>query len=386
MKKMEFTKYLLSTLVGFAVLGGQARAEEPGTEAMTDAASGQTVAQQLHMDKSGNPATDWMVDVASRLQVHGYAQGWFYAQHAGGKNTNTFLCRRTLLWANARITDRWSFQFMHDFNSVVQEYYTDFRVTRNNLLTVRLGQFKTALTIENPLSPTLLETVDVCAESVTFLTGCGSDPLNGVQFGRDQGISLFGETDNKKFRYELQVLNGTGVNIKDRNNKKDVIARLEVRPVAGLNICATGQLGTGNALVDKPVFNPELGIGEDYRRDRWSVGFNYKSPAFNCHGEYVAGKDGKVSSQGAYCTGSARLAALSNQRAVDFVWSYDYFNFNKSLDMDMHKVVTGFQYWFFKQCRFQAQYVYRNANTDYRSFFEHGANHQFICQMQVRFN
>jgi hypothetical protein len=271
---------------------------------------------------------------------------------------------------------------MHDFNSVVQEYYTDFRITRNTGLTIRFGQFKNALSYENPLSPTAMEAIDVYSEGVTYLTGCGSDPLNGVQYGRDQGISLFGETKNKKFRYELQIVNGQGINVKDKNNQKDLIARMELRPVKGLNLCATGQLGKGNALIANPIFNPSIQEGENYTRNRWTAGFDYKSRPFNVHGEYLWGQDGNIHSRGAYVTGSIAIVP----QKCDIVGSYDYFNFNTTLNQDMHKAIIGFQYWFFKKCRFQAQYVYKTANTNYSTFFERGANHQLICQMQVRFN
>ena len=351
-------------------------------ETARDGELGATLAQQLHATKSGNSDIDWLADVADRIQLHGYAQGWYYYQRAGGKNTNTFLCKRTLLWANARITDRWSFLFMHDFNSVVQEYYTDFRITNTNALTVRFGQFKNALSYENPLSPTAMETIDVYSEGVTYLTGCGSDPLNGVQYGRDQGISLFGETNDKSFRYELQVMNGSGINVRDKNNKKDVIARLEYRPAKGLNICATGQLGTGCALISNAVFNPTLNAGDDYKRNRWTIGADYKSVPFNVHGEYLEGKDGDVTSRGAYVTGSIAIVP----KKWDIVASYDYFNFNTAQKQDMHKAVIGLQYWFFKKCRFQLQYVYKNADTNYSTYFNRGDVHQLICQMQVRFN
>lgn len=351
-----------------------------------DGNTGETLAQQLNIQKTGNDATDWVADVASRIKLHGYAQGWYIADHANGKNSNTFLCKRTLLWANAQITPRWSFLFMHDFNSVVQEYYTDFRVTNNNLLTIRFGQSKTGLTFENPLSPTSMETIDVYSEGVTYLTGCGSDPLNGVQYGRDQGLFIFGETDNKTLRYELDVVNGSGINVKDKDNQKNVIGRLEVRPFKGMNLVATGQLGHGTALVSNPVFNPTLVAGQLYKRDRWSFGFDYKSKCFNVHGEYIWGKDGDVTSDGAYLTGNTPLANFKNNTSLDFVWSYDYFNFNKDNNMDMHKVVAGLQYWFFKKCRFQVQYVYKSAVTDYRTFFNHSADNMIMCQMQVRFN
>ena len=295
----------------------------------------------------GESAPDWMKDVSDRIQLHGYAQGGYTYTHLGGKNTNSFNIKRVLFWANAQITDRWSFLFMHDFSSVVQEFYTDFRITRNKALTVRLGQFKNCLSLENPLSPTAMEAIDVYSEGVTFLTGCGSDPLMGVQYGRDLGLSLFGETNNGKLRYELQIMNGQGINRKDGNNFKDFIGRIEYRPVKGLNLVATGQIGRGhNILTDgkTSVYNPGITIGQNYKRNRWTVGADYKSPFINIHGEYLEGYDGNVTSRGA-----------------------------------------GLQYWFFKKCRFQVQYVYKSAYVSDNQFI-HGANHAVMCQIQVRFN
>jgi hypothetical protein len=64
--------------------------------------------------------------------------------------------------------------------------------------------------------------------------------------------------------------------------------------------------------------------------------------------------------------------------------------------MDQHKAILGFQYWFYKNCRFQVQYVYKSASLQDHSFvtpggdvvnskvFTHGANHAILCQMQVR--
>ncbi len=332
----------------------------------------------------GEKAPDWMKDVADRIQLHGYAQGGYTFTHKGGKNTNTFDIKRVLFWANARITDRWSFLFMHDFSSVVQEFYTDYRLTRNKALTVRLGQFKNGLSLENPLSPTAMEAIDVYSEGVTFLTGCGSDPLMGVQYGRDLGLSLFGETNDGKLRYELEVMNGQGINRKDGNNTKDFIGRLEFRPVKGLNLVATGQIGRGhNILTDgkTSVYNPTIVNGQNYKRNRWTAGFEYKSKAFNAHGEYLEGYDGDVVSRGAYLTGAVPLGTPK----VEFVGSYDFFNYNTSLGQDQHKAIAGLQYWFFKKCRFQLQYVYKSAYIAGNQFV-HGANHAVMCQMQVRFN
>ena len=90
----------------------------------------------------------WVKELTSRIQLHGYAQGGYNYTHQNGTNTNTFELKRVLFWADAQITDRWSFLFMHDFSSVVQEFYTDFRISKDNALTVRLGQFKHSYSME----------------------------------------------------------------------------------------------------------------------------------------------------------------------------------------------------------------------------------------------
>ena len=118
------------------------------------AAMGQASQPPQEQKKKEKP--EWLKELTSRITLNGYAQaGWSY-QNPNNKATNAYNLKRTLLWAKARITDRWSFLFMHDFSSVVQEFYTDYRLSKNNELTVRLGQFKHAYSMENPLSPTKL--------------------------------------------------------------------------------------------------------------------------------------------------------------------------------------------------------------------------------------
>ncbi len=343
--------------------------------------------------KEDTEKNNWLKDISSRIKLHGYAQAGYTYSRQGGQDKNTFDLKRVLFWAEAKITDRWSFLFMHDFSSVVQEYYTDYRITKNKALTVRFGQFKNGLSLENPLSPTSMEAIDVYSEAVTFLTGCGSDPLLGVQYGRDLGLSLFGETNDGKFRYELDVMNGQGINKKDQNNFKDIIARLEFRPIEGLNLVATGQVGRGHAVsssIYNPgiYYNPTTKVGADYKRNRWTAGFDYKSKALNMHGEYLEGWDGAAHSWGAYLTGAVPLAHFGSPelgKKLELVGSYDFFNFNTSLGMDQHKAIGGLQYWFYKKCRLQVQYVYKSAYTAGTAFV-HGANHGIQCQLQVRFN
>lgn len=382
-------KFFRITLV--AVIGllsstsamGQAKGDHAGGQ--QDEVAGK---QASSKEFAGLTKEGWLKELQSRIKLHGYAQAGYTYSHQGGANQNTFDIKRVLFFIDARITDRWSFCFMHNFSGSVLEYYTDFRLTRNNALYARIGQFKNGFSLENVLSPSAVEAIDCYSEGVLYLAGVGGDPLFGGQTGRDLGISLFGETTNKRLRYELDVMNGQGINKKDGNKMKDIIARIEYRPLEGLNIVATGQLGRGHAIAASP-YNPNIAAGQDYKRHRSSIGASFKQKNFSLRGEYLNGWDGDAHSFGAYTTGAATLlrhqSKLFGESRLEFIGSYDFFNYNTSLGMDQHKAIAGLQYWFYKRCRLQLQYVYKNAYM-LDGEFRHGANHAVMCQMQVRIN
>ena len=312
---------------------------------------------------------DWTKELKSRITLNGYAQAGYTYTHNNGTESNTLDVKRTLLWAKARVTDRWSFLFMHDFNSQVQEFYTDYRVTQSKALTIRFGQFKNQLSLENPLSPTAVELIDVYGQAVTYLTGCGSDPLFGIQYGRDLGIDLYGELFGGKLLYNFEIMNGRGVNKKDQDNKKDIIMKLDYRPVNGLRFVVSAQKGYATSLAESSVYIPEenaIAYGETYRRDRWTAGFEYKSGTndfyknrcITLRGEVLGGRDGKTKSWGGYLTTSVPLVG-----GLDVVASYDYFNYAKGFGRNRTQLFAGLQYWFYTKCRVQLQYTWADSWT-----------------------
>jgi hypothetical protein len=310
-----------------------------------------------------NSEIDWTKDFTSRITLNGYAQGGWSYQNPNDKPQNAYNLKRTLLWAKARITDRWSFMFMHDFSSVVQEYYTDYRLSKGNELTVRFGQFKHSYTMENPMSPTQLELVDVYSQAVLYLAGEGPDPLNGVNYGRDMGLEVYGDLAKGLVHYELALMSGQGVNRKDLNNQKDFIAKLELRPVDGFRVVASGYLGTGCA-VGTAAWNPEINVGDNYKRNRYSVGAEYKTQPYtgskykearpaSIRAEWLGGQDGNVGSRGGYVTTTIPVVD-----ALDIVASGETFDRNTKVDgWDQTNLTVGLQYWFYKKCRMQLQYT-----------------------------
>ena len=322
-----------------------------------------SVAAMGQEKKSDEP--DWMKDLTSRITLNGYAQaGWSY-QDPNGVKTNAYNLKRTLLWAKARITDRWSFLFMHDFSSVVQEFYTDYRVSNDKSLSVRLGQFKHSYTMENPLSPTALELIDVYSQAVLYLAGEGPDPLNGVNYGRDMGLMVYGDLAKGALHYELALMSGQGINRRDLNNQKDFIAKLEVRPFDGFRIVGSGYLGTGCAVNENVVaWNPTIKKGDNYKRNRYSVGAEYKTQPYtgskykearpaSLRAEWLGGKDGDVTSRGGYAT-----VCIPVVDALDVVGSAETFDRNTKVDgWDQTNLTIGLQYWYYKKCRLQLQYT-----------------------------
>ena len=314
--------------------------------------------------KSDNVTPGQVLDkLLERVKFTGYLQAGYAYDDEASVSTSSYNIKRAILWADVQITDRFSARFMYNFCSVVQDAYLDYRITNGPELNVRVGQFKNSFSHENPVSLTSIECINGTSQAVSAMCGVKGDPLYGTNYGRDMGMKIFGDIFNKKFHYELAIMNGQGVNTSDGNSDKDIIVKLDYRPLTELRIVATGQKGRGHA-VGTAAWNPDIEVGDNYRRDRLSFGGEWKSQLLGLRAEWLGGKDGNVDSWGAYITG--RLTVAKN---IDVVASYDIYDRNKSMDYDQTNITGGIQYWFYKKCRLQLQYtrVIRQFDDDYNS-------------------
>ena len=327
----------------------------------------------------------WAGTVASRIKVTGYAQGGYEAEFKqGGNNSNTFNLSRVILMVGANITPKFYAFFMHEFKSgKVMEYYLEYRPF--NCLNIRLGQWKKNFTMENLLSPTILESFSM-SQGVYFLNG--SDPLIDNTSGRDLGIQVSGKFANNHLYYVLQVVNGGQVNTADKNNQKNVIGKLEYSPNANWRIGITGQKGYGYAM-NHSVYNPDIKVGETYVQDRWSAGVEWKSKktgtdyykdrCITGRTEVLGGRDGNAHSFGAYSSWTIPV-----YKQLDVVAEADYFNYNTDLHLKKTQLTVGAQCWVFKKCRLRAQYMYA-IKSDAMKAIEGGNAHKLMAQVQVAF-
>lgn len=306
-----------------------------------------------------------------RISLAGYTQlGYTYDDL--GEGNNTFDVKRIIFMAEGKITDKWSCYFMYNFaaGGELLEVYTEYKFLPQ--LTARIGQFKTMFSIENPMSPTTVELINCYSQSVSYFSGF-SNPLYASCGGRDMGLLIYGDLFGKLVRYNLAVMNGQGINVKDKNHQKDVVGNLMVNPLKWLSVGGSFIKGKGNAVAASNV-NSEIKIGDNYTRNRWALGAVVTTKPIELRTEYLAGKDGNIKSDGYYLTACAHVLPK-----FDVIASYDYLNKDKNTSkFKQTNYVAGVQYWFYPKCRLQAQYTFCNRHT--------GENSNLLqAQVQVRF-
>ena len=325
---------------------------------------------------------------AVNLRFSGYAQVDYDYINEHGITSNDFNIRRVILMAEAQFTPKLTAFVMVDaanstYAKHLQEFYIQYAFVPQFKL--RIGQFKQPFMLENIISPRLLGTLSM-NESTRYLAGIAGDPLYGNMAGRDLGLmasgDLFRAPDGHYWlNYSAGIFNGAGLNVRDNNRHKDFIAMLNVRPVEGLTVSTSCIVGKGRARNDSPFNTVEE--GEDYTRNRWSAGLEYKRGRVNLRGEWAWGKDGKVNSRGGYVE-----LALRTLPKLDLVLDFDHLNTNTTLSRAEQEMLprptstcsylVGLQYWVYKRCRVASQYVFRDRRT--------GPDmHEWITQVQVSF-
>jgi len=327
-------------------------------------------------------ASDLLNKLNQHISIHGYAQGGFFYDNQATPN-NTFKISRIIGMLSAKVTNKWDCYFMYSFvgngDSHTCELWTEYHF--NPAFNVKVGQFKTPFSIENPMSPTEWE-FSTASQATNYLTGNSTtDVKYGNQSGRDQGIQVSGnlikmQSGINLLSYKLAIMNGQGINVCDGNSQKDFVGSLTFHPIKDLDLNVSTMLGDGHALATEYAGTQyAIAAGQNYTRNRYSAGLQYKSSIFDVRSEYMYGKDGNHNSDGYYATGEVHV-----KPQFDIVASYDYFNKNKDMDnQDETDYKAGVQYWFYPRCRMQVEYIYQDKQQGLK-------DHNMVeAQLQIRF-
>ena len=309
--------------------------------------------------------------VKSHFTLNGYAQaGWDYDSESDPNNE--FTVRRIILMGDYRINDHWNAFIMTEFKAMsLHEYWVNYRPTP--WMNIKLGQFKTPFTLENPISPAVMEMITQMSAPTLWMVGGGSPLMMPGGAGRDLGLTVYGDA-GRYVSYDLAVMNGAGRNRSDDNSWKDFVGRLTLHPVKGLDLSGSVILGKGSlatvAAHDDDYQGPPTG---NYTRNRYAAGFQPKTAPVNVRGEWMWSKDDDLKCNGGYATVQVSNVGV---RGLDLVASADYLDVE---DQKLSRYQAGVQYWFYKKCRVQLGYMYTDCHDWDKS------SHSVLTQVQVAF-
>ena len=210
-----------------------ARAQQPDTTTVTS--SVEELSAEIAALKA--KTSTWDKVLAALPEISGYVQ----TGYEWSDRSSTFFIKRVRLNLAGAIAPKLDYRVQIEFASpkIVDAYlcYKPF-----DELNVQLGEYKLPFSIENtdyvPLRYEFVEYPLSLCKLMGFSDLCGLSAT-----GRDLGAQLFGGFFKRDgysiLNYNFGVFNGEGLNVKDKNKSKDIVARLTVKPVAGLQFAGS---------------------------------------------------------------------------------------------------------------------------------------------------
>ncbi|MDR1458865.1 MAG: OprO/OprP family phosphate-selective porin [Bacteroidales bacterium] len=202
---------------------------------------------------------------------------------------------------------------------------------------IQIGEFKVPFSLENPYSPITLEAIDN-AQVITRLVGY--EDLSGIRAnGRDIGLMFYGGVFKREgyhiLEYNIGIFNGAGINVRDNNTSKDVIARIDVRPIKALTLSASGYIGEAY-MNDSMKFET---------RNRAGFGLRYDDSKWLFRSECIYGLTSKTESMGTYA-----VLAYTFIKKLQPLLRFDYFQRDTKLTASRQINYTlGLNYWIIKR-------------------------------------
>lgn len=245
--------------------------------------------------------------------------GYVQAGYEWSDESSSFFIKRVRLDLRGALARTLDYRVQLEFASSpkIVDAYLHYKPFRQ--LNFKLGEYKIPFTIENtdyvPLKFELIEYPLALQRLMGFAEPIGGRYVGGAMqggetlkdTGRDMGLTLHGSFfpcgERALLSYDVGVFNGAGINLRDNNRSKDVVARLTLRPVRGLTLSGSWYGGEYGA--------------DCLERQRVSAGVCYDRGRGVVRGEWIGGRTGYAAteeyaagtfdSSGWYVLGGVRL-------------------------------------------------------------------------------
>lgn len=300
-----------SSVSGLSAAAPASSGSAAGTAAVTP--SLESLAAEVAALKAQAAARDARLDRLPRLS--GYVQ----AGYEWSDESSSFFIKRVRLDLRGALARTLDYRVQLEFASSpkIVDAYLHYKPFRQ--LNFKLGEYKIPFTIENtdyvPLKFELIEYPLALQRLMGFAEPIGGRYVGGAMqggetlkdTGRDMGLTLHGSFfpcgERALLSYDVGVFNGAGINLRDNNRSKDVVARLTLRPVRGLTLSGSWYGGEYGA--------------DCLERQRVSAGVCYDRGRGVVRGEWIGGRTGYAAteeyaagtfdSSGWYVLGGVRL-------------------------------------------------------------------------------
>ena len=206
---------------------------------------------------------------------------------------------------------------------------------------------------------------------ITTLFARNNNQFDGIAAtGRDIGFQIYGgfgeEKGYKTLSYNLGVFNGTGINVADNNDSKDIVARLILKPSKALSLSGSVMTTKTTKVTSELKVDISGGIKFDeiitktnINTNRWSVGVIYDVEDFIVRSEYASAEfENGDNINSFYALGGYKLKnnwmLIARYETLSEVYKSTY-------DAYRNRVTLGAVYKPYSFLRFQLNYSYEKS-------------------------
>lgn len=221
-----------------------------------------------------SPSKEKKISVVTDMTLSGYLMSEYQYSNPKGSESNSFSIRMARVSLEGRFLNDFYWKTQVQFNGNTSTLGQSPRVVdvfgewqKYDFMKVRVGQFKRAFSFENPIHP-ITQGFMSYGQNILMLSGFTDRSGEHASNGRDIGVQLQGDLLKNSagrylLHYQVGVYNGQGINVKDVDQRKDVIGGIWVMPVAGMRIGVFGWTGSyarkgSYTLVDTQTHQPIL--------------------------------------------------------------------------------------------------------------------------------
>jgi len=310
----------------------------------------------------------WVKDI----KISGYGMVQYQGSDKKDDENNSFNLRLARMSVEARPHKDFYAKAQMQINGNTSEGSSAIRLVdlfgewqKYKFLMVKAGQFKRPFTFENPMHP-ITQGFMSYSQNVSKLSGFSDRTGEQASNGRDIGLQLQGDllpiNGRPWLHYQVGVFNGQGINVKDVDNRKDIIGGLWVMPISGLRIGAFGWTGSRGTKTDAGVVSTpknRYAISAEYVKNDWTL----RSEYIHSQGFDVAHKKGDKA-DGIY----ALCIAPIIQKKMHVKARYDLYRDEKSWGSSKTFYEVGADYVFTKNLQVNIEYARVNERANHENY------------------